>query len=92
MERYGYCGGDVTGGYVLLIPSLSFHEKTYVRGIQEEWFTRLSKVSGAVWGPSDDLTGCTDPEVVQQWADVGGATRGANPRICHAFMVEPAQN
>ena len=34
MERYGYCGGDVTGGYVLLIPSLSFHEKTYVRGIQ----------------------------------------------------------
>ncbi len=28
MERYGYCGGDVTGGYVLLIPSLSFHEKT----------------------------------------------------------------
>ena len=41
MERYGYCGGDVTGGYVLLIPSLSFHEKIYVRGIQEEWFDRL---------------------------------------------------
>jgi hypothetical protein len=91
MERYGYCGGDVTGGYVLLIPSLSFHAKTYVRGIQEEWFTRLSKVPGAVWGPSDDLTGCTDPEVVKKWADAGGATRGANPRICHAFMVEPNQ-
>ena len=30
MERYGYCGGDVTGGYVLLIPALSFHEKTYI--------------------------------------------------------------
>ena len=29
MERYGYCGGDVTGGYVLLIPSLSFHEKSH---------------------------------------------------------------
>ena len=52
MERYGYCGGDVTGGYVLLIPSLSFHEKTYVRGIQEEWYTRLSKIPGAVRGPA----------------------------------------
>ena len=41
MERYGYCGGDVTGGYVLLIPNLSFHDKIYVRGLQEEWFTRL---------------------------------------------------
>jgi hypothetical protein len=91
MERYGYCGGDVTGGYVLLIPSLSFHAKTYVRGIQEEWFTRLSKVPGAVWGPPDDLTGCTDPEVLKRWADSGGATFGANPRICHAFMVEPNQ-
>ena len=51
MERYGYCGGDVTGGYVLLIPNLSFHEKTYVRGIQEDWFTRLQKIPGAVAGP-----------------------------------------
>ena len=61
MERYGYCGGDVTGGYVLLIPSLSFHEKTYVRGIQEEWYTRLSKIPGAVRGPGPELAGITDP-------------------------------
>ena len=57
MERYGYCGGDVTGGYVLLIPNLSFHEKTYVRGIQEEWFTRLKKIPGAVAGPDPELAG-----------------------------------
>ena len=66
MERYGYCGGDVTGGYVLLIPSLSFHEKTYVRGIQEEWYTRLIKIPGAVRGPAAELSGITDPEEVRK--------------------------
>ncbi len=91
MERYGYCGGDVTGGYVLLIPSLSFHEKTYVRGIQEEWFTRLSKVPGAVCGPAPELAGITDPEVVRKWADVGGATHIPPTRVEHGFMLEPNQ-
>lgn len=91
MERYGYCGGDVTGGYVLLIPSLSFHEKTYVQGIQEEWFTRLAKIPGAVCGPGMELAGSTDPELVAKWGDVGGATRICTPRVCHGFMLEPNQ-
>ena len=91
MERYGYCGGDVTGGYVLLIPSLSFHEKTYVRGIQEEWFTRLSKIPGAVRGPSADLAGSTDPKLVEEWGDVGGATHIPPARVCHGFMLDPTQ-
>ena len=91
MERYGYCGGDVTGGYVLLIPSLSFHEKTYVRGIQEEWFTRLSKIPGAVCGPSADLAGSTDPDLVWKWGDVGGATHIPPARVCHGFMLDPTQ-
>ena len=91
MERYGYCGGDVTGGYVLLIPSLSFHEKTYVRGIQEEWFTRLSKIPGAVRGPSADLAGSTDMELVKKWGDVGGATNIPPQRVCHGFMLDPTQ-
>ncbi len=91
MERYGYCGGDVTGGYVLLIPSLSFHEKTYVRGIQEEWFTRLSKIPGAVRGPSADLAGSTDPQLVAEWGDVGGATHIPPARVCHGFMLDPTQ-
>ena len=42
MERYGYSGGDVTGGYVIMVPDLSWYEKSFVRGLQEEWFTRLS--------------------------------------------------
>ena len=74
MERYGYCGGDVTGGYVLLIPNLSFHEKTYVRGIQEEWYTRLKKVPGAVYGPGEEEAGNYDPLLVNAWNTAGGAT------------------
>ncbi len=91
MERYGYCGGDVTGGYVLLIPSLSFHKKTYVRGIQEEWLTRLRKYPGAVLGPDDSITGSTDPEDLKKWAVSGSVTRSEPRRIEHSFMVEPNQ-
>ena len=91
MERYGYCGGDVTGGYVLLIPSLSFHEKTYVRGIQEEWFTRLSKIPGAVAGPPAELSGSHDPLLMKAYAPWGGATRVVPERVCHSFMIEPSQ-
>ena len=90
MERYGYCGGDVTGGYVLLIPSLSFHDKVYVRGLQEEWFTRLSKVKDGVYGPAPELSGSTDPELLAKWVGVGV---GGIPerRIEHAFMLDPME-
>ena len=36
MERYGYMGGDVTGGYVIMVPDLSWFNKSFVRGLQEE--------------------------------------------------------
>ena len=52
IERYGYFGGDVTGGYVIMMPNLSWYNKSFVRGLQEEWFTRLSKIPGAVRAPS----------------------------------------
>ena len=91
MERYGYCGGDVTGGYVLLIPSLSFHEKTYVRGIQEEWFQRLKHIPGAVAGPGMELAGSTDPLLRRVYGPVGGATRVEPARVCHGFTLEPNQ-
>ena len=42
MERYGYMGGDATGGYVIMVPALTWRNKSFVRGLQEEWFTRLS--------------------------------------------------
>jgi len=91
MERYGYCGGDVTGGYVLLIPCLSFHDKCYVSGIQEEWYTRLSKIPGAVSGPAANLAGSHDPLLMNYYANFGGATQVEPRRIVHGFMVEPNQ-
>ena len=33
MERYGYFGGDVTGGYVIMMPNLSWYDKSFVRGL-----------------------------------------------------------
>lgn len=91
MERYGYCGGDVTGGYVLLIPNLSFHEKTYVRGIQEEWFTRMKDIPGAIFGPGPEEAGNYDPLLVKAWDTAGAATFIPPRMVCHAFMLEPNQ-
>ena len=91
MERYGYCGGDVTGGYVLLIPALSFHEQPYVRGLQEEWYTRLKKYPGAVMGPPPELAGSHDPLLIRAWGPYGGATHVQPARVEHGFMLEPNQ-
>ena len=43
LERYDFFGGDVTGGYVIMIPALSWRKYSMVRGLQEEWFSRLDK-------------------------------------------------
>ena len=67
LERYGYMGGDVTGGYVIMVPNLSWYNKPFVRGLQEEWFERLSKIPGAVAAPSMDEIGSTDPALVLRW-------------------------
>ena len=73
LERYGYMGGDVTGGYVIMVPNLSWYNKSFVRGIQEEWFTRLSKIPNAVNGPSLNRIGSTDPALVHPWGAVHDA-------------------
>lgn len=91
MERYGYCGGDVTGGYVLLIPSCSFHEKVYVRGLQQEWFDRLSKIPGACYGPPDSDIGSHDPELLKKWGACGGTTRIEPARVERGWMLDPTQ-
>ena len=67
LERYGYMGGDVTGGYVIMVPNLSWYDKPFVRGLQEEWFTRLEKIPGAVAAPGLDEVGSTDPALVYRW-------------------------
>ncbi len=74
MERYGYMGGDVTGGYVIMVPNLSWYNKSFVRGLQEEWFTRLEKIPGAVLGPGLDKIGWTDKIYVNQWKAIHDCT------------------
>ncbi|MBR3004731.1 MAG: FAD-dependent oxidoreductase [Lachnospiraceae bacterium] len=68
LERYGYMGGDATGGYVVMLPNLSWRNKSFVRGIQEEWFTRSAKeFPGSVLAPSLDEIGSTDPALLHRW-------------------------
>ena len=94
MERYGYMGGDVTGGYVIMVPRLSFFSKQYVRGLQEEWFTRMANIPGAVLGPSQEEIGCEDPALVNAWKNIHDcfSTDAKLPvRLVRSVYFEPNQ-
>jgi len=94
LERYGYMGGDVTGGYVIMVPNLSWRNKSFVRGIQEEWFTRLEKIPGAVLGPGFDEIGSEDPLLIDRWKaihDCVSRTPGVPERVTRAVYFEPNQ-
>lgn len=96
MERYGYSGGDATGGYVIMVPDLSWYGKSFVRGIQEEWFTRLEKIPMAVRAPSLKEIGSTDPVLLHAWKSihdcVSAGTPGSKPAcLVRAVYFEPNQ-
>lgn len=94
LERYGYMGGLVTGGYVLVIPILSYRGKSYVRGIQEEWITRLEKIPGAVKVPPMSMVGSEKPEDVAAWDGYTDAVSydPTLPRqVVRSAYVEPNQ-
>ncbi len=97
MERYGYSGGDVTGGYVIMVPNLSWYDKQFVRGLQEEWFTRLKTVPGAVRGPEGEQLGSQDPALIDSWRSVHdcvsrGGYPGAKPScLVRSVYYEPNQ-
>lgn len=94
-ERYGYMGGDATGGYVIMVPNLSWYDKSFVRGIQEEWFTRLKKVHRAVMAPDLSVIGSQDPALLNRWASVHdcvsrGGYGGCKPScLVRAVYFEP---
>jgi len=68
MERYGYMGGDATGAYVVMLPNLSWRNKCFISGIQEEWFTRSEKeFPGSILSPSIEEAGSTDKALIQRW-------------------------
>lgn len=94
LERYGYMGGDVTGGYVIMVPNLTWLKLSYVRGLQEEWFTRLSKIPGAVLGPTGKEIGSEDPELIHKWEPVWDAVSRVEEvpkRVVRAVYFEPNQ-
>lgn len=97
LERYGYMGGDVTGGYVIMVPNLSWYDKPFVRGLQEEWFERLKNIPGAVTAPSLDEIGSSDPALLQRWKTQmdcvsRGGYEGAKPScLVRSVYFEPNQ-
>ena len=92
MERYGYMGGDVTGGYVIMVPRLSWYNKSFVRGLLEEWFTRMESIPDAVLGPRLDQIGSTDPALVNAWrAIIGCVSAGKPEHLVRAVYFEPNQ-
>ena len=94
LERYGYMGGDVTGGYVIMVPHHSYKKLQYVRGLQEEWFQRLSKVPGSVMGPEGEELGRTDPETIDKWIPFWDCTSNcpdSPKRVVRSVYFEPNQ-
>lgn len=92
MERYGYMGGDVTGGYVIMVPKLSWYDKSFVRGLQEEWFSRMEGIPDAVLGPSLSKIGKTDPLLISAWKAIHGCVSESEPqRLVRAVYFEPNQ-
>ena len=94
MERYGYFGGNVTGGYVLMVPGLSWRSFSMVRGLQEEWYTRLDKnAPGSYISPSLEEIGETSQIKLDRWSLVYGCVaRGdGDSYLVRAPYYEPNQ-
>lgn len=94
MDRYGYSGGDVTGGYVIMVQDLSWYDKQFVKGLQEEWFQRMKHIPGAVRGPEGAQMGSTDPLLCDSWKAIHDCwSRGEDSphRLVRSVYFEPNQ-
>ena len=94
LERYGYMGGDVTGGYVIMVPALTWRTGSFVRGIQEEWFTRMKDIPGAVLGAEKGTYGSEKEEDLEFWRPIWDAVskcEDSAPRVVRSVYFEPNQ-
>ncbi len=89
VERYNHLGGMATGGFVLLIPHLSFGGKVMSGGLQQEWIDRMEKRSYGSIGPNRADTGSVDPELIQKWAGYWGFV--LNDNINYGAYLDPDQ-
>ena len=94
MERYGYFGGDVTGGYVLWVPPLNWRQHSVVKGIQEEWFSRLNKSAPhAVIGPPLKEIGKDTTILVDRWSLIPSCTvkSGDKRIVARSLYYDPQE-
>lgn len=88
IERYGFLGGLVTGGQVIMIPNIDNGRGVYCGGILQEWMDRLgSKYQDSVCGPRKEDAGNTDPELVKKWSLYSGCTHQG--RVIYTTFVDP---
>jgi hypothetical protein len=89
VERYNHLGGMATGGFVLLIPHLSFGDKIMSGGLQQEWIDRMEKLSHGAIGPMKEDTGSFDSELIKKWAGYWGFV--VNDNINYGSYLDPDQ-
>ena len=88
VERYGFLGGLVTGGQVIMVPNIDNGRGVYCGGILQEWMDRLeSKYQKGVCGPKKEEAGSTDPELLKKWGLYAGCTHQG--RVIYTTFVDP---
>ncbi|MCL1912853.1 MAG: FAD-dependent oxidoreductase [Eubacteriaceae bacterium] len=87
LERYGFLGGQASGGLVLVVPNLDNGTGPAVRGIQQEWMDRLAHKPDGVYGPKLSEAGSSDPELVRHWKRYLGAVYDG--KISYTTLVDP---
>jgi hypothetical protein len=75
MERYGYLGGMSTGGLVIWIDRMSdWSGRQVITGFANELLDRIPKEG--LLGPSKEIWGSRDPELVEYWHYRAGSFNG----------------
>ena len=85
VERYGHLGGLSTGGLVVWIDRMTdWSGRQVITGFANDLLDRLP--GDAIVGPSDDVWGSKDPELVGYWQDRSSASNGV---VTWAPTVDP---
>ena len=87
VERYGHLGGMATGGFVILIPHLSFGRTQIIKGLQQEWIDRMEKLPNGAFGPERKDIGSRDSELIKKWAGYWGFV--INENINYGSYLDP---
>lgn len=87
VERYGHLGGMATGGFVILIPHMSFGPQRMIAGLQQEWIDRMGKLPFGSIGPDKKDVGSTDPALLKKWAGYWGFV--LNKNINYGAYLDP---